>query len=444
MAVFGLLIAVFCATAAFSQARRERPSWVAVRPREAECFVGIGIALIEGDLPAAREQALRSALNDIALQVEARVSSDARLLSAEGAGETHQEYRSEVRTTAAEDLEGVEIAGTYEDGQHCWVYARLPAAQFQRRRQEKREQARQMARECFSLAEGAAPAAALALYLRGFAALQLAPGEPLRVMHRGEEISLAAEIPLRMQRLLSAIRLEAVPIGATPKQGAAVDLLLEIRARSAGGRPVQGLPVRFAFVRGGGELIPAALTGEEGVARSRLQRVRAPDPVQIIEARLELAALAAPDSRAAMEQRLRGFTLPAAILLLEVVPRTVYVASEEENLGQPFSCLGLLLREGLERRGQVLEETPGRAELRVELRARTREGTQWQGICFAFLDLSLALRDRVSGTEIFTASLSSVKGAGPDYEQAGLRAFEKAGQQLEEQLLDELLDHLSR
>ena len=52
--------------------------------------------------------------------------------------------------------------------------------------------------------------------------------------------------------------------------------------------------------------------------------------------------------------------------------------------------------------------------------------------------------DRSTGEEVYTAALKDIKGAGPDYRQAGIRAYAKAGQQLEEQVLADLLDHLNR
>lgn len=440
----GLLIAALWAPAAFPQSRREAPAWVAQRPRVPDCFVGIGVARIEGDLPAAREQAAQNALHDIALQVEARVSSDVRLRIDEEEEGMNQEYRAEIRTQVAEELAGVEIAGTYQDAEHCWVYARLSVEEFQRRRQERAAAARRLARQCLERAEGKAPAEALALYLRGFAALQLAPGEPLRAVYRGEEIALATEIPLRIQQLLSAIRLEAAPIAAPVEQGRSLGVPLEVRAWDAGERPVQGLPMRFSFIRGGGELVGVAVTGADGVARSRLQRVRAPERVQLIEVRLELPEFLEPDSRSGLERRLGGFALPAVVLPLEVAPQAIWFSGQESNLGSEIGYLAPLVRAHLERQGQGLVEDPGQADLVVELRARTRQGAQWQELCFAFADLSLTVRDRVSGAELFTMALNNVKGAGPNFEQAGIRALEQAGQQLEEQGLADLFEHLHR
>lgn len=443
--MFALLVGAVCAGAAFSQTP---PGWVARRPAAPGYFVGIGIARTEGDLPAARKAATQQALNDIALQVEARVFSRSRLKVEEGGEGMKQDYRSEIRTQAAEELEGVEIAGTYEDGEHCWVYARLSVEEFQHRRREKTAQARQGALALFTRAQGQEPAAALGFYLRALGPLQQGAGDPLNVEHRGVPLSLATEIPLRIQQLLSALRLEAAPGQIRLKQRAAVDQVLEVRARFKEGAgqegPAAGLPLRWRFVRGEGQLFPTALTDKEGVARSRLRQVRDPYRLQQVEARLDLPALLAPDSRLAVEPLLAGYAVPCAVFSLQVDPEAIWVTCREVESDGEGSCLRSTVRAYLEGRGQCLVDAPDQADLVVEISTRVRQGAQWKGLYFVYLDVELAARDRATGEEIYTAVLNDIKGAGPDYEQARARAGARAGRQLEAPVLAELFDHLNR
>ncbi len=443
--VLGLLIAAVCVEAVFSQ---PLPGWVARRPVVPGYFVGIGIARTEDDLPTARKAATQEALNDIALQVEARVFSQSRLKVAEGGEGMNQEYRSEISTQTAEELQGVEIAGTYEDGEHCWVYARLSVEEFQRRRQEKAAQARQGALALFTQAQGKEPAAALALYLRALGPLQQGAGDPLNVEYRGVPLALATEIPLRIQQLLSVLRLEAAPGGIRLKQRASVDQVLEVRAFFSEGAgqdgPAAGLPLCWRFVRGEGQVLPTALTDKEGVARSRVRQVRDPDRHQMIEARLDLPAFLPPDNRRALEPMLAGFSPPSVNIPLQVTPQLICVTSQETNMGSAVSCLNSVVRGYLEQRGQGLVETPDQADLVVAISARVRQGAQWKELYFVYLDLELAVRDRATGEEIYTAILKDIKGAGQDYEQAGHRVYAKAGQQLEARVLAGLLDQLNR
>jgi hypothetical protein len=430
----GLLFGLACAEAALSQAP---PGWVVRRPAAPGYLVGIGVTRTEGDLPAARKAAAQQALGDIALQLEARVSSQARLEVEEGGEGMNQEYRSEIRTQTAGELEGVEIAGTYEDGEHCWVYARLSVEEFHRRRQERAAQARQEALALFARAQGQAPAAALALYLQALAPLQRAAGDPLHAEYQGLSLDLATEIPLRLQQLLSTLRLEAAPGQLRLRQRALLDQVLEVRARGKEG-PVAGLPLGWRFVQGEGQLVQASLTDQEGMARSRLRQVKAAQRFQQIEARPDLAALLAPESRVMVAPLLAGYALPRAVFSLQVEPEAIWVKGGED-LG-----LDAVVRAYLEGQGQPLAALPGQADLVVEIRTRARQGAQWRELYFAYLDLELALRDRRTGEELGTAVLNQVKGAGPDYPQAQAMASARAGRQLEEQVLPELLTKLNR
>jgi len=431
--VAGFFTAALCAAAAWG----EVPGWVVRRPVTPGYLVGIGAARTQGDLPAARQAAAQQALADIALQLEAKVSSQARLEVEEGGEGMSQEYRSEIRTRTTGELEGVEIAGTYEDGEHCWVYARLSVEEFHRRRQERAAQARQEALVLFARAQGQAPAEALGLYLQALGPLQRAAGNPLHAEYQGLLLDLATEIPLRLQQLLSTLRLEAAPGQLRLRQRVPLDQVLEVRVRGKEG-PVAGLPLGWRFVRGEGQLVLASLTDQEGLARSRLKQVQAAQRFQQIEARPDLAALLTPESRAAVVPLLAGFALPRAVFSLQVEPEAIWVKGGE-GLG-----LDAVVRAYLEGQGQPLAATPGQADLVVEIRTRLRQGAQWKGVYFVYLDLELGVRDRATGGEIYTAVLNDMKGAGTDYEQAGQRACARAGRQLEEQVLPELLKGLNR
>ncbi|MSR82813.1 MAG: hypothetical protein EXS58_07790 [Candidatus Latescibacteria bacterium] len=237
-------------------------------------WVGIGLARIGEDLPAARAAATHSALEDIALQLEAQVHSATRLRVREEDTGMSQEYRSEISIQTGGELKRVEIAGTYEDTEHCWVYARLSMEEFRRERQEEVEGARRQVQALFLQAESSETVEALGRYLGALVALRQAAGDPLVVVYRGQQLALATEIPLRFQQLLARIHLEPVVIGKALKQGARVDQALEVRTRLKEGRPLSGLPLYFRFVRGAGALDPVAVTDSLGMGRSVLHQVR--------------------------------------------------------------------------------------------------------------------------------------------------------------------------
>jgi len=430
------------------------PSWVLKRPKLEGFFVGIGIARREGNLAESRDRALKHALNNIATQIETRVFSNVQMEDTEKAGEIRQEYRAEIKTMVSTTLEGVEIVDTWEDTENCWVYARLSIATFERLRQEKIENARRSAFSYFSKAEETgqeAIAEALSLYLQALKPLHDALGDPLHVMHRGKSISLDTEIPLRIQDLLSSIELEASPVATPLKQGVSIDVPLRVAAyfkdEKGTSHTVSGLPIQFAFEKGSGDLVDRIWSGDSGVASSSLMKIRDPASAQIVQAKIDLASFFTQDPHGlAVQKQLVRFAAPSVIFRLNVRRRMVYITSEESNLGNSLRPLYIepVVKEKLGDLGLDFVDQPGQADLIIEISARTRQGNRFRDIYFAFLDMTLSVRSPDRDDEVFKTPLSNIKGAGASYEQAGIKAFEKAGEQLKKTVLPDMLDALNR
>ena len=454
--LIGLLICAALPVAALPPVEHEntRPLWVSRRPKPDGYFVGIGVAQKQESLPESKDRALKHALQNIATQIETQVLGEINMIVTEKAGEIQQEYRAEITTMVSATLEGVEIVDTWEDTENCWVYARLSALRFQRLRQRKIDNARRLAFEFFSSADEwgtDATAKALSLYVQALKPLRDALGDPLRVTHRGRAIALDTQIPRRIQAILSTIELEASLVAAPLKQGTAIDVPLEVTASvvdEKGTRHiVSGLPIRFVFERGRGDLVVSVWTGKEGTAISRLRTIHDPASVQAVQATIDLDAFSFRDARGlAPDQQPVRFAVPSATFQLEILRRTVHAVSGEFNLGHALAIplLQPIVKGELGQAGLHFVDRSGQADLVLEIDARTRHGNRFQDIYFSFLDMVVSVRNRDSGDELFSASLTNIKGGGESYEQAGIKAFENAGEQLAEMVLPNMLDELNK
>ena len=276
-------------------------------------------------------------------------------------------------------------------------------------------------------------------------------GDPLRVIHRDKAITLDTEIPLRIQSILSSIELESSPVTLPLKQGTTIDVPLAVRAfvKDKQGRrqTVDGVPIRFAFERGGGDLVERMWTDDTGRAISALREVHDPTPVQVVQAKIDLTSFSAEGiHEPALRQQFLGFPVPSATFLLDVSQQTVYVISDESNLGDSLETpyIQPIVKEYLAEADLGLIDGPGQADLVVEIDARARQGNKFQDIYFSFLDMTVSIRNRDSGNELFCTSLTDVKGSGISYEHAGIKAFHKAGKSLRKIVLPNMLDELNR
>ena len=445
--LIGLLISVVCPTGAPAE-----PFWVLRRPKEDGFFVGIGVARRAESLPESRDCALKRALKDIAAQIETSVSGETYMKETEKAGEIRQEYRVEVMTMVSATLEGVEIVDTWEDDENCWAYARLSEAKLERLRQKRIESARRAAFTLFSKADELAvdaPAEALALYVQALEPLRDSLGDPLLVTHRGKAIAMDTEIPSRIQAILSSIELQASPVETSLKHGTAVDVPLEIEAfvdDRGTKHAMNGVPIRFSFEKGRGDLDVRVWTGEDGSARSRLRVIHDPASVQVIRAEIDLASLSVRDTLdSALHQQLVRFAVPRAVFELDILQQMVLVVSSESNLGLSLELpyIRTIVKEQLTAAGLGLVDRRSQADLVIEIDARTRQGNRFHDIYFSLLDMTFSVRSR-RRDELFSTSLIDVKGSGISYEQAGIAAFKKVGEPLRKTVLSSMLHELNR
>ena len=433
-----------------AQEAAQPPPWVSQRPSSDACFVGIGVARRQDDLGESRDRALKYALSNIAAQIETDVLSETRLEDSEDSRALEQVYHAEITTLVSERLEGVEIVDTWEDAQNCWAYARLSRAVFDRLRQERIDRARLLALELYSEAEERVAAGetadALSLCVQALVPLGQCLGDPLEATHGGEPVVLRVHVPLKIQALMSSLRLEARQVDSPLKQGASIDVPLEVAAAAEDApdsrRPVRGLPVVYAFSEGGGDLEERAWTAANGVATSRLSRVRRPDRTQVVTARVDLGAfLSETDQEVMPPVELRRFAGPSAALQLEVLPRIACMVSSETNLGRDLEVphLGPLIKADLQEHGLVFGDDVQQADLVIRVSATTRQGQEFERVYFAFLDAVVTATDRRSGNELCSGSLTRIKGAGRSYADAGLKAYQTAAEQIGESILPDLL-----
>ena len=321
---------------------------------------------------------------------------------------------------------------------------------FDQRSQEKIKRTREQVLSLFAKAEAkdiTAMSERLSLYMYALQYLPDALGDPLEVVYQGQTISLATEIPLRLQHFLSAITLKTVPVNTSIKQGTRCNIPLRITAffQDSTGTVtnIKGLPLRFGFVQGNGLLTERVWTEDKGVAISVLQKVQGMETVQIVEVVIDMAAFLEDDS---LPMPTIPFIQPRSLFQLQVVKRKACIDSREFNLDRPVPLFSIesVIKERIGKYGLEFVQQCNRAELIIDIEAQTRFGQRFQLIFFSYLDVTISIKDRNSNNEVAKTALSNIKGAGGTYEQAGLKAYEKAGNQLDKEVLPKLFETLNQ
>jgi len=130
----------------------------------------------------------------------------------------------------------------------------------------------------------------------------------------------------------------------------------------------------------------------------------------------------------------------------QVVQKKACITSRESNLGSPLFIPSIesVIKGRIGEYGFGFVQQCSQADFIISVEAQTRRGGRFQGIYFSYLDAKLSIRDQNSNNEAANTTLRNIKGAGITYEQAGLKAYEKAEEHLENQGLSDLIESLNQ
>ena len=426
------------------------PDWVEKRPVDPAYYIGIGVAVKSGDGKEYLQSAKQAALSDLASEITVNISSELIDIAIEQSGLSEEEVYREIRATTAAELEGYELVDTYETKNEYWIYYRLSRATYAAKKQERLENAMNLALDFYSKGINSRNqgkhAQALGYLLEAFKPIQGYITDPLETIYNGEEIYVKNEIYSSIQGILGSIAFSGKPEKSSGKMGKPLSSVLEVRAsyqpESGGAQPMADLPVRFTFKRGSGELLELVRTNSRGFARCRVARITSREPLQIVTAAADLNPLVTLDSTNAVIQGIiDGFAVPSQRFILEVQGLTAFIDSKERNFGKALEVPHLepTLKNVLGDEGFSFVDNMSEADMVITVEADSRKGSEVYGQYVAYVDVSVSVLDMNSGEEIYKNKLSDIKGIHLDYERAGLKAYENAGEQLVETVVPSIV-----
>jgi hypothetical protein len=200
-----LACVLLMAQAAVAQA----PEWVSNRPTDPSYYIGIASAAKNNT--SYQKIAKRNALDDLLSEIRVTIQSVSILNQIDKNGTFKEEFESTIKSTAADEIENLELVATYEDEENYWIYYRILKTEYASQKQRNREKVQKMALQFFEKAQNAEKAqnyvTAIDFYLQTLLAIKAYWGENIEVTYRGKSIFLALESYTQLQRLLDEIDL---------------------------------------------------------------------------------------------------------------------------------------------------------------------------------------------------------------------------------------------
>ncbi len=448
--LYGIVLIVFLLMQNMGFAQK-MPSWVKQRPVNKFYYIGIGSA--EKDSSEYRQKAKDNALQDLASEIQVNISSEFIQNITEKSGLMEEDVRSQVQSSTKAFLEGYELVDAWEDAQTYWVYYRLSKEEYQKKKAERQAKASALALDTYSRAEAMRTqnktVSALRLYMQALAQLSGLLTERLEASYNGKTIILQNAIIGALQNTLSAIQLQSSQPKVNARSGQALKqplLVVATVAESGGnGRPLKNLPVAFVFTKGSGQLTSPVETDERGLASCHVSRVDAGSKLQMIQARIAVTELYPGEMKGLAAQMINHLSLPQTRFILMVRGLSIYLEASESNLGAALNMFVVepQLKNVLSEKGFTFTDQPDKADIMIELKARTRKNANVYNLYSAFADVNLSITNMNTGAEVFKKGFTGVKGIQLDYEKAGMKALENAAKKLE-QLTPEIVKAIQK
>lgn len=432
-------------------AQGKKPGWVEKRPNAPGFYHGIGVVPAAGSTQEYIQRAKDAALNDIAQQIV--VSIDASQISklSEKLGELSEEYQSAVKTSTKADLEGVEAVDTWQGDDQYWVYYRLNIEEYKRLQAEKRRKAAALGLDLFTKAQNAekgnALAEALQFYLQALAAVEKFLNDPMEVPYGAGKIFLTNEIFSSLQGAVNQIELKAKNPKLDAQVGKPLRTPLEVTVtQAAAAAGVANIPVKFAFIRGSGDIVRSSKSNQSGIASTQIAKVIGTEKLQLVKAEVDIAAMLGQNASPLLEMIAKSFTVPDARFTLNVVSLTIMFETEEMLFGSRLKLPRIepLLKNSLASGGFTFVDDASKANMMISIKANGRDGGEYQGLYTVYVDANISVTDLNSGEEIYKTSFNNVKGVSINTDKAGMKAYDEIAASLQKKVIPTILEQLKK
>jgi len=427
----------------------QKPSWVQSKPISNLYYIGIGSANKDTSNGDHFKIARNDALSDLSAEIISNIYNSTERTIIEKSGILEEDYKSFTIATTKSALEGYELIDNWESETEYWVYYQLSKERYERKRKEKLNAAKKLCLDMIRNADIAVRdhriSEGLILYINALKVIENYFDDPLETFYEGKDIYLGNHIVLSIQKLLNGIVLKPTEENVKLKINDLGNTKVKIFAYNIDindSNTISDLPIKFEFVNGTGQLIENNHTNENGIAISNLFSLSGDIDHFLIKAKIDLLSYVNQDNSSTLLINLvNNFTVPYCLINIELKNLIIYVESSEVNINQDLNIRFLEpeIKNSLAEVGYEFVDTRSDADYLFDINAKSRKGSEIQGLYSAFLDLNISIIDLSSGLEQYKLSKNNIKGIHLDYLKAGLKAFEVAADYINTKMLPEIL-----
>ncbi len=424
-----------------------KPYWLSGAGFDQGYYIGVGYALKNSGNYV--EIAKKNALEGLISEIKVQVSSSSLLTQIDKDNEFKEEYESTVKTSAAEEIQDFELAGTYEDQSGYWVYYRLSKSKYAAMKAQEEQDAidltMQMRKNAISDENAGNLAGALSYYAKGFKSLEKFLGSPTRVDINGETVFLGVDLFTRTQKVMEKLEIEVDPkVVETDRR---LDKGLKIRAvvkNTSSGKVEEGIPVRASFAVGGGDVHPSYYSDADGKLTVLVSRIDSRDARQKLKVAVDPSVFIGDKNDQLASMVLQSLVQPKDFVEISIKRPTIFVSTEETVMGKKDPSLSYypIIKNALTKAGFSLSQSKANSGLSMVISGSLDKGPKSGSTCITYSNLQIAVSESGTGEQIYQGGFSKIKGYSSDYERSARYAYNEGLKVLEDEKIPELINSI--
>jgi hypothetical protein len=412
------------------------PSWVNSTPISSLDYIGIGRAAKIGSPEEYALVARKSALNELASQIEVTVTVNSLMYTLEHDDRFSESFSQQIDTRTDLALEGFEVYDSWEDEKNYWVYYRLSKSKYQEIKAQKKRNSLSKAASDLNLARQAKEAGNVELaadyYAKAIVDLQDYWGEDNPSSEVGTSGSLDKIALEELMNMRNDYKLTSNTEKLILNEANSFRIDYEVKSMLNGQMTI-AVPFVYRIGKGDRETLltnTLSLTLRPGKEQRELLSITA-DPFKTVRS-------AYPGTT---------YSFLRSLLKEELIQQEIEVyypafslSAQEKRFGETFelnSALRGAMATELANMGIAVEES---SPYVIRLSAVTRDGGMSQGFHVAYMDVTVESMDTRTGQIRFSQALPSAKGVHKTIDQARVKSQDKAKEFIDKNLLYALLD----
>ena len=316
------------------------PEWVRQKPLDFDYYSGIGMAY--KSTPDFQSIAKNNALNDLSSEISVQINSSSVLYQVEQNENFREEFKANTRLKSIENLEGFELAGTYENGREYWVFYRLSKSEFNAIKAARKQTALDRSTDLFKKAqwfrENLQYDDALIFGIKAMESIREYLGEGLLVEMEGESIYYGNELYSFITDLVNDIQILPAYEHLEIIRGNSLKMeQLSFLVSNREGTPLDGIPIYFYY---SGDRIKnnEVLSNSNGIVSFALKKIISKHNREYFQANLNMVHLVkeATDDPI-ISQLVSKLSGPESRIEIDIKSPSVYITSEESRFGEPLN-----------------------------------------------------------------------------------------------------------